>query len=141
MSGCAKLVGGMSASTETPRKKVVLVVDDDPTVRAMVVKALQVRGYETLDAGDGLAASELLGQMQRPPDLLICDVMMPRFDGFSLARLVKQRPELHSMPIIFLTARTRPADVVTGISLGARHYVQKPFSIKDLLDKVDKTIH
>jgi DNA-binding response OmpR family regulator len=124
----------------TPYKKLVLVVDDDASVRALVSKALQAKGYEVREAADGLAASETLGKMSRPPDLLICDVMMPTIDGFTLARLVKQHAELRTMPIIFLTARSQPNDVVHGIQLGARHYVQKPFSIKDLLDKVEKTI-
>jgi len=122
---------------KAPSKKRVLVVDDDQTIRDMVGKALQAKGYDVLLAKDGLEASELLG---RKPDLLICDVMMPNFDGFTLARLVKAHDELRSMPIIFLTARTQIKDVATGISLGARHYVTKPFSIKDLLDKVEKTI-
>jgi DNA-binding response OmpR family regulator len=121
-------------------KKLVLVVDDDASVRTLVSKALQAKGYEVKEAPDGLAASEVLGAMTRPPDLMICDVMMPTIDGFSLARLVKQHAELRTMPIIFLTAKSQPRDVVQGIQLGARHYVQKPFSIKDLLDKVEKTI-
>jgi DNA-binding response OmpR family regulator len=122
------------------RRRLVLVVDDDPSVRTLVTKALQTQGYEVVEAKDGLAASELLGSMTRNPDLMICDVMMPTIDGFSLARLVKSRKELRSMPIIFLTAKAQAADVKVGISLGARHYVQKPFSIKDLLDKVEKTL-
>jgi DNA-binding response OmpR family regulator len=130
----------MSSPSGTERKKVVLVVDDDAAMRALVVKALRAKGYDAREAGDGLAASELLGHMPHPPDLLVCDVMMPKFDGFSLARLAKTRPELRGMPIIFLTAKTEPADVLAGIRLGARHYVQKPFSIKDLLDKVERTI-
>ena len=122
------------------RRKLVLVVDDDASVRTMVSKALQAKGYDVQEAADGLIASELLGRMAQPPDLLICDVMMPTIDGFSLARLVKGHKELRSIPIIFLTARTQPADLKLGISLGARHYVQKPFSVVDLLDKVAKSI-
>lgn len=117
-----------------------MVVDDDAAVRTLVVKALQARGYDVEQAPDGLAASEALGRLARAPDLLICDVMMPTVDGYSLARLVRQHAELRTMPIIFLTARTQPADVVQGIQLGARHYIQKPFKVADLLDKVQKTI-
>jgi CheY-like chemotaxis protein len=120
-----------------PPKKLVLVVDDDQAIRDMVGKALTAKGYDVLLAKDGLEASELL---PRRPELLICDVMMPNFDGFTLARLVKTHPELRAMPIIFLTAKAQPKDMATGISLGARHYVTKPFSIKDLLEKVEKSI-
>ena len=117
-----------------------MVVDDDPALRALVSKALQTQGHEVQEAQDGLAASELLGRMPRLPDLIICDVMMPTIDGFSLARMMKARKELRSVPIIFLTAKAQPADLKTGLSLGARHYVQKPFSIKDLLDKVARSL-
>jgi DNA-binding response OmpR family regulator len=126
---------------QPPTKKLILVVDDDQAIRDMVGKALRAKGYEVLLAADGLEASEVLGGMGgRPPDLLICDVMMPNFDGFTLAKLVKAHAELRTMPIIFLTAKTQAKDLATGISLGARHYVTKPFSIKDLLDKVEKTV-
>jgi CheY-like chemotaxis protein len=125
---------------EDRSRKLVLVVEDDTAVRTLVSKALQTQGYEVQEAADGLAASELLGKLTRNPDLLICDVMMPTIDGFSLARLVKAHKELRAMPIIFLTAKTQPADLKAGIALGARHYVQKPFSIKDLLEKVHRTL-
>jgi DNA-binding response OmpR family regulator len=125
---------------QPPTKKMVLVVDDDQAIRDMVGKALKAKGYDVTLARDGLEASEILGGTQRPPDLLICDVMMPNFDGFTLAKLVKNHAELRTMPIIFLTAKTQAKDLATGISLGARHYVTKPFSIKDLLDKVEKTL-
>ena len=121
-------------------KRLVLVVDDDASVRTLVGKALTATGYEVIEAADGLSASEVLGRADRPPDLIICDVMMPNFDGFSFARLVKSRTELRGIPFIFLTAKGQPGDVARGIGLGARHYVQKPFSVKDLLDKVHKTI-
>jgi CheY-like chemotaxis protein len=123
-----------------PTRKLVMVVDDDAAVRALVVKALAASGYDVEQAPDGLAASEALGRLARPPDLLICDVMMPTVDGYSLARLVRQHAELRAMPIIFLTARAQPADVVQGIRLGARHYIVKPFKVADLLDKVRKAI-
>jgi CheY-like chemotaxis protein len=122
------------------RRKLVLVVDDDASVRTLVTKALEAKGYEVQGAADGMLASELLGRLTQMPDLMICDVMMPTIDGFSLARMIKGHKELRSIPIIFLTAKTQPADLKTGISLGARHYVQKPFSIVDLLDKVAKSI-
>ncbi len=120
-----------------PVKKLVLVADDDQAIRDMVGKALTAKGYDVLLAKDGLEASEMLG---KKPDLFVCDVMMPSFDGFTLAKLVKAHDELRKMPIIFLTAKTQPKDLATGIALGARHYVTKPFSIKDLLDKVEKSL-
>jgi DNA-binding response OmpR family regulator len=111
-----------------------MVVDDDAAIRELVARALAPH-FEIVEAADGLAAAEMLGGIEAP-SLLICDVMMPRADGFSLARLVRSRAELASMPIIFLTAKTQPQALVQGLQLGARHYIQKPFSVKELVDKV-----
>ena len=118
--------------------KTILVVDDDAAIRDLVVKALRTR-YNVVAAADGIAASEILA---RPPlpDLMVCDVMMPRVDGFSLAKLVRSKPELAKLPIIFLTAKSGPAAVVEGIRLGAKHFILKPFAIKDLLEKVEKLL-
>jgi DNA-binding response OmpR family regulator len=102
------------------------------------VRALGMK-YTVLQASDGLAASELLGKIA-PPDLMIVDVMMPRIDGFSLATNVRKRPEFQSLPIIFLTAKTAAHSVIKGIQLGARHYLSKPFSVTDLLTKVDRIL-
>jgi DNA-binding response OmpR family regulator len=123
-----------------PPRKCVFVVDDDDAVRTLVCKALQAKGYEVIAATDGLKAADMLGNLPRVPDLMICDVMMPTIDGFSLARMVKSHTELKSMPIIFLTAKTQPKDLTLGMSLGARHYIQKPFNLQDLLDRVEKTV-
>jgi DNA-binding response OmpR family regulator len=120
--------------------KLVFVVDDDVALRALLAKALEAKGYQVAQAADGMAASELLGRMTRPPDLLICDVMMPVIDGFSFARLIKRQAALRGMPLIFLTARAHPQDLVCGVNLGARHYVQKPFNMKQLMEKVERAL-
>ena len=123
--------------TEAKPDKVVMVVDDDESVRTLVVKALSPF-CKVISAEDGLVASEMLGNLR--PDLLVCDVMMPRVDGFSLARLIRKRPELANMPIIFLTAKTGPAAAIQGIQLGAKHYMQNPFRIKELTERVMKLL-
>jgi DNA-binding response OmpR family regulator len=121
-------------------RKLVVVVDDDRTLRTMVRQALEAKGYDVAEAADGVQASELFEKLTRPPALLICDVMMPSMDGFGLAKLVRSKKELSTMPIIFLTAKTGALDVVKGIQAGARHYVTKPFSVKELLVKVEKCV-
>jgi CheY-like chemotaxis protein len=124
---------------DAARKKLVLVVDDDDAVRTLVARALALKGYDVIEAADGLKASEALGGKPLP-DLVICDVMMPTIDGFTFVRLMKSRPELRSVPVIFLTAKGTPRDVAAGISAGAKHYVHKPFKLEDLLDKVARTV-
>lgn len=121
------------------RRRLVLVVEDDAAVRRLISTALGTR-YDVREAEDGLVASELLGQLGAPPDLIICDVMMPRVDGFTFVKMLREHQELHAIPVIFLTAKTMPQAVIQGIQLGARHYIQKPFRIPDLMDKVTKLL-
>jgi len=118
------------------RRKLVFVVDDDASIRTLVVKALKAKGYDVIEAEDGLKASEMLGSLTRRPDLLILDVMMPTIDGFSLARMVKSHKELQGAPIIFLTAKTGEADRVKGLELGGDDYITKPFSPRELVARV-----
>jgi DNA-binding response OmpR family regulator len=118
--------------------RTILVVEDDQSVREMIARALTSK-YRVVEAKDGLQASELLTQIPIPA-LIVCDVMMPRVDGFSLVRLLKTDEKLKSVPVLFLSARTNPADVMQGIALGARHYMAKPFKIQELLERVEKLV-
>ena len=114
------------------------MVEDDTATREMIVKTLS-RKYEVVAAVDGMEASEKLGAMA-PPDLIVCDVMMPKVDGFSLINSIRRDPAFQSVAVIFLTAKTMPASVVQGIQLGAKHFISKPFSPVDLLAKIDKLL-
>src|SRR5205085_6982776 len=96
--------------------------------------------YCVYEASDGQVALEMLTRMKPSPELLIMDVMMPRMDGLQLASKLKADVHLRGVPIIFLTGRDSPKDVVQGINMGARHYLTKPFKIQDLLAKVAKTL-
>ncbi len=118
--------------------KRILVVEDDETVRTLLVRQLQT-AYEVHQAGDAQAALKTLEQIHAP-DLIICDVMMPGMTGVQFAKHLKGINEFKQVPIIFLTARTGALDVIEGINAGARHYITKPFNMKDLLDKVAKAM-
>ena len=110
------------------------MVDDDGDIRTMLVKALGST-FTVFEARDGQAARELFAAIP-PPAALVCDVTMPRVDGFALAKELRKKPELAQMPILFLTARTTPLDIITGINAGARHYVTKPFKVVEVIAKV-----
>jgi CheY-like chemotaxis protein len=112
----------------------VLVVDDDATIRKMVSRALGA-DYAVYEAVDGLSALEILPRIPEPA-VIVCDIMMPQIDGVTLVRELRKQPLLKGVPVIFLTAKSSPKDFVAGINAGARHYLTKPFSVKDLLDKV-----
>jgi two-component system, OmpR family, response regulator ResD len=109
----------------------VLVVDDEPIVRDVVVRYLEREGYVTLEAGDGDDARRLVEQ--RRPDLVVLDVMLPGTDGLDLCRWIRARSEL---PVIMLTARGEEADRIVGLELGADDYVTKPFSPRELAARV-----
>ncbi len=118
----------------------VLVAEDDEALRKMIGHFLTDVGVEVHMAADGLTALEWLKAQERPPDLLVTDLMMPRMDGLALVRAVKADPKLARTPVIMLTAKDRPADVVTGINAGARHYLTKPFKKDELIAKVKKVL-
>ena len=109
----------------------VLVVDDEPIVRDVVVRYLEREGYATLEAGDGDDARRLVER--ESPDLVVLDVMLPGTDGLELCRWIRARSEL---PVIMLTARGEEADRIVGLELGADDYVTKPFSPRELAARV-----
>jgi len=109
----------------------VLVVDDEPIVREVVVRYLRREGYTTLEADDGNQARTMLER--NSPDLVVLDVMLPGTDGLELCRWIRSRSEL---PVILLTARGEEADRIVGLELGADDYVTKPFSPRELAARV-----
>ncbi|WP_240935892.1 response regulator transcription factor [Hymenobacter sp. HDW8] len=99
----------------------------------MIVKdSLEVRGFTVRYAADGQEGLELF--RQQCPDIVVADVMMPRLDGFSLAEIIRR--DNATVPIIFLTARSQPADVVRGFELGGNDYLKKPFSMDELIVRI-----
>ena len=130
------LDSGVAASTPLESDSIrgvtnVLVVDDEPIVREVVVRYLEREGYRTLEAGDGETARRLLEK--EPPSLVVLDVMLPGIDGLELCRWIRAR---HDLPVILLTARGEEADRIVGLELGADDYVTKPFSPRELAARV-----
>jgi two-component system, OmpR family, phosphate regulon response regulator PhoB len=109
----------------------VLVVDDEPTIREVVISYLKRDGFATLEAADGNRARELLATER--PDLVVLDVMLPGVDGLELCRWIRSTSQL---PVIMLTARGDESDRIVGLELGADDYVTKPFSPRELAARV-----
>jgi two-component system response regulator ResD len=109
----------------------VLVVDDEPIVRDVVVRYLEQAGFDTRQAEDGIVARELLEQ--KMPNAIVLDLMMPRMDGLELCRWIRARSDV---PVIMLTALGEEADRIVGLELGADDYVAKPFSPRELAVRV-----
>ena len=112
----------------------ILVVDDEPIVRDVIVRYLNRDGFTTLEAGDGEDARRLIETSN--PSLVVLDVMLPGVDGLELCRWIRGRSNL---PVIMLTARGEEADRIVGLELGADDYVTKPFSPRELASRV-KTV-
>jgi CheY-like chemotaxis protein len=117
----------------------ILVVEDDGDLLHMIKTMLQAVGEVTL-ARDGQEALDLLKNGFRP-DVIVTDLMMPRMDGLTLAKTLKGDPNVGNIPLVMLTAKSGPMDMITGINAGARHYVTKPFKAADLIDKVKKALN
>ena len=116
----------------------ILLIEDDESVRKLLERALS-NAYTVESASDGLSALRRLASAPTP-DLVICDIMMPGVDGLTVARRMRSDARTHATPIIFLTARPAPRDLIAGIQAGARHYLTKPFKLDDLLQKVRKVL-
>jgi DNA-binding response OmpR family regulator len=110
----------------------VLVVDDEPIVRDVVVRYLRRDGFETREAATGDEARKIL-EADESPELVVLDVMLPGTDGLELCRWIRSRSEL---PVIMLTARGEETDRIVGLELGADDYVTKPFSPRELAVRV-----
>jgi DNA-binding response OmpR family regulator len=110
----------------------VLVVDDEPTVREVVVGYLRRDGHQVSEAADGPTALQLLES--EPPDLVVLDMMLPGVNGLDILRRIRATGD---MPVIMLTARSEESDRVAGLELGADDYVVKPFSPRELAARVN----
>lgn len=109
----------------------ILIVDDEKNIVDILKFNLKKEGFETIEAYDGEQAVELaLGQK---PDLILLDVMLPKMDGFTVCRKLRQKI---STPILMLTAKEEEVDKVLGLELGADDYITKPFSQRELMARV-----
>jgi len=111
-------------------KRKILAVDDERAIARLVEVNLVRQGYEVTLAYDGLEAIEKI-RLERP-DLIVCDVMMPRMDGFEVLRHLKADPATRDIPIIMLTAKSQDTDVYKGWAGGAAMYLTKPFNPMEL---------
>lgn len=109
----------------------VLVVDDDPSIRTGLESALSRAGYDVVEAADGVEGFERFSE--RPPDLVVTDLAMPRRDGFELIEAIRRTS---ATPVLVLSVRGAEADKVRALDLGADDFVVKPFSVAELLARV-----
>ena len=116
--------------------KRILIVEDEKNIVDILAFNLKREGYDTLEAYDGVAGLQLA--LERDPDLVLLDLMLPKMDGFEMCR--RLRAQGRTTPVIMLTAREEETDKVLGLELGADDYITKPFSMRELLARVKANI-
>lgn len=112
----------------------VLVVDDEPNIVLSLEFLMKQAGYEVRVARDGEAALQAIAE--KVPDLVLLDVMMPKRDGYDVCQTVRGNPDWRGVRIIMLTARGREIEKEKGLALGADDYITKPFSTREVVDRV-----
>ena len=112
-------------------KKTILIVDDEKPIVDILVYNLQKEGYNTLEANDGEEAIKIA--FERKPDLILLDVMLPRIDGLTVCKKIRNS---FNMPIIMISAKDEEIDKILGLELGADDYITKPFSVRELVARV-----
>ncbi len=116
-------------------KKRVLIIDDDPMIRALVQAMLEAEGYEPILAEDGKHGIALLDAEPRPVNLalVVLDVVMPGMNGLDVLTRMKLHPHTQSLPVLMLTGESKAEDILAGYNVGADYYITKPFTRQQLL--------
>lgn len=112
-------------------KKTILIVDDEQKIVDLLVHNLKREGYNTIEANDGVTAVEIA--KEKRPDLILLDIMLPRLDGLSVCKKIKN---IYNVPILMVTAKDDELDKIVGLELGADDYITKPFSVREVVARV-----
>jgi DNA-binding response OmpR family regulator len=119
---------------ESERKPRILIVEDHPIIAELVETRLRIEGMEPIKCPSGREALDVIAT--ETLDAVILDIMMPEIDGYEVLRRIRSAPATRHLPVIFLTAKSTPADIEKGLAMGANYYITKPFSGLDLVRKV-----
>ena len=118
--------------------KRILLIEDNKDVRENTADILELANYEVATAENGKVGVELAEKFR--PDVVICDIMMPKLDGYGVLEMLGKNSATSSIPFIFLTAKTDRAEVRLGMNLGADDYLTKPFEEKELLEAISSRL-
>ena len=122
----------------TENKKTILLVDDEPDLLESLAIRFKASGYDVLMAADGLDALKKARTLS--PDLIVLDLMLPKMDGYKVARLLKYDNRYSHIPILILSARGQDLDKEMGKNAGANDYMVKPFDSADLISRVKRLL-
>lgn len=122
--------------SETPNPKRVCVVEDDKNLNRLIAYNLTMNGFNVETIHDGDEAKEILALKRF--DAVILDLMLPGADGFRICESVKSNPETNKTPVVMVTARSQPLDIINGRTMGADRYITKPFSMAELIGVINE---
>jgi DNA-binding response OmpR family regulator len=120
--------------SDADRKPRILVVEDHPLIAELVETRLRIEGMQALKCTSGREALAVIAR--EALDVVILDIMMPDVDGYEVLHHIRSLASTATLPVIFLTAKSTPADIEKGLAMGANYYITKPFSGLDLVRKV-----
>lgn len=115
-------------------KKTILVVDDEQSIMELLVFNLQKEGYNTLEAYDGATAVDMA--LNKKPDLILLDVMIPKLDGISVCKKIRYALNISNIPILMISAKDTESDKIVGLEMGADDYITKPFQIREVMARI-----
>ncbi|WP_052698871.1 response regulator transcription factor [Flagellimonas lutaonensis] len=116
----------------------ILIIEDDTCILNNTAELLQLEGYTVMTASDGKIGMEKI--LHSPPDLIICDLLMPKMDGLTLLETLGKHPKLKKIPFIFSSAKSEKTDIEKGLAFGADDYLVKPFGLDELLKSIKKCL-
>lgn len=116
----------------------ILVVDDDPYILMSLEFLMKKNGFDVMVARNGTEAMELVSKQL--PHLVLLDIMMPDVDGYEICRYIKSSAPLKDIKVVFMSAKTKDADIKKGLKLGAALYVTKPFSTRELVKQINELL-
>src|SRR5262245_33307381 len=117
----------------------ILIIEDHDTLRNQLMQVLQLTQYEVVGASNGSMGTQLAQDLH--PDLILCDIMMGKMDGYEVLQKLRQNPATAATPFIFMTAKDDRASLRQGMALGADDYLTKPFTTDELLDAIQSRLN
>ncbi len=119
--------------------KTILIIEDEAQTRSIFLKCLEFEGFHAVGASNGTAGISLA--REQTPNLVVCDIMMPDMDGYSVLSALRKVPQTALIPLIFLTAKVTMADLRRGMELGADDYLTKPCTVEQFLAAINSRLH
>ncbi len=129
---------GNGVKHKAPEHGRILVVDDEPVILQVMINYLTLEGYDVVTAASGTDALQRIEESSF--DLVLLDVMLPRMSGYEVCRLIREKHSIYNLPVLMLTARNKPEDIVAGLEAGANDYLTKPVNRQELLARVNSLL-